>query len=233
MTGIRRVVVAVPVRDEETLLPACLRSIAAATAALADARPDVAVAVAVALDGCTDSSARITREHGVDAVALDAVGVGSARDAAVAHGLRALRSPADAATWLACTDADTVVPTGWLVRQLLWADRGAELVVGTVEPVGVQDPAVLVAWHARHQLVEGHEHAHGANLGVRADHWRSVGGFGHRQVHEDVELVERVRALTPRWVATDTTRVWTSGRSASRVDEGFAGYIRELGLGAV
>jgi len=233
VSGIRRVVVAVPVWDEEVLLPACLHSIAAATAALADARPDVAVAVAVALDGCTDGSARITREHEVDAVALDAVGVGLARDAAVAHGLRALGSRADAATWLACTDGDTVVPTGWLVRQLLWADRGAELVVGTVEPVGVQDPAALVAWHARHQLVEGHEHVHGANLGVRADHWRAVGGFGHRQVHEDVELVERVRARTRRWVATDTTRVWTSGRSTSRVGEGLAGYIRELGFGAI
>ena len=72
----------------------------------------------------------------------------------------------------------------------------------------------LAAWHARHQLVEGHAHVHGANLGIRADRWRAVGGFGQRTVGEDVDLVERVRAVTGRWVATDTTRVLTSGRLA-------------------
>ena len=56
---------------------------------------------------------------------------------------------------------------------------------------------------------------------------RSV-GFGRRTVGEDVDLVERVRAVTDRWVATDTTRVLTSGRSRSRVDGGFAGYLRDL-----
>jgi hypothetical protein len=69
---------------------------------------------------------------------------------------------------------------------------------------------------------------HGANLGVRADRWRQVGRFGHRTVGEDVDLVERVRAVTDRWVATDTTRVLTSGRSHSRVQDGFASWLRAL-----
>jgi hypothetical protein len=87
---------------------------------------------------------------------------------------------------------------------------------------------VLPAGHPRHQLVEGHTHVHGANLGVRADRWRAVCGFGPLSVGEDVELVERVRAVTARWVATDTTRVLTSGRSRSRVEHGFAGYLADL-----
>ena len=58
-------------------------------------------------------------------------------------------------------------------------------------------------------------HVHGANLGVRADRWRAVAGFGPRAVGEDVDLVERVRAVTDRWVATDTTRVLTSGGLAA------------------
>ena len=70
------------------------------------------------------------------------------------------------------TDADTVVPSRWLVRHVMWAERGADLVVGTAEPVGVARGEALAAWHARHQLVEGHTHVHGANLGVRADRWR-------------------------------------------------------------
>ena len=43
------------------------------------------------------------------------------------------------------------------------------------------------------------------------------------------ELVERARARTARWVATDTTRVRTSGRRASRVaGAGFGSYLAAL-----
>ena len=39
--------------------------------------------------------------------------------------------------WIANTDADTVVPPTWLTTQLRWADSGHDVVIGTVEPVGV------------------------------------------------------------------------------------------------
>ncbi|WP_377640178.1 glycosyltransferase [Oryzobacter terrae] len=229
--GITHVVVAVPARDEEALLPASLRALSAAVAVLEAARPDVRVAVAVALDGCTDGSARVAAEAGVAVTTLAGDGVGAARDAAVARGLEVLGAPEESTTWLACTDADTVVPPRWLLRQVRWADQGLDLVVGTAEPVGVDRPEMLAAWHARHQLVEGHEHVHGANLGVRASRWREVGGFGPLRLGEDVRLVERVRAVSEQWVATDTTRVLTSGRSRSRVGAGFAGYLSDLGTG--
>lgn len=232
MSRIDSVVVAVPARDEESLLPACLRTVTAAAAVLRQARPGIRVSVAVALDGCTDGSQEVARATGVVLATLAGDGVGAARDAAVTTGLAALGDPDDGRTWLACTDADTVVPRRWLLRQVMWAERGVELVIGTAEPVGVSRAESLAAWHARHQLVEGHTHVHGANLGVRADRWRQVGGFGRRTVGEDVVLVERVRAVTDRWVATDTTRVLTSGRSHSRVEGGFAGYLRHLAADA-
>jgi hypothetical protein len=222
------VVVAIPARDEELLLPQCLRSVAVATEVLRRARPQVRVCVAVALDGCTDHSARVAAAWRVARAVLPGLGVGAARDAAVARGLAVLDGPPASSTWLACTDADTVVPSRWLLRQVMWAESGTDLVVGTAEPVGVADREALAAWHARHRLVEGHQHVHGANLGVRVDRWRQVGGFGPLVVGEDVGLVERVRAVTDRWVATDTTRVQTSGRTCSRVDAGFAGYLRDL-----
>ena len=228
MSAIDHVVVAIPARDEESLLPACLRSVNDAVTALREARPGIHLVVAVALDGCTDGSARVLGGWDAAAVVLPGRGVGAARDAAIERGLSALRTPPEDATWVACTDADTVVPSRWLVRHVMWAERGADLVVGTAEPVGVARGEALDAWHARHQLVEGHTHVHGANLGVRADRWRQVGGFGRRTVGEDVDLVERVRALTGRWVATDTARVLTSGRPRSRVDGGFADYLRDL-----
>lgn len=228
MSRVGQVVVAIPARDEEVLLPGCLRSVMAAVAVLEEARPGIRVSVVVALDGCTDGSARVVGAWGVEVVSLGGVGVGAARDAAVECGLESLGGPRGTRTWIACTDADTVVPTVWLLRQVMWAERGIELVVGTAEPVGVEGRAALAAWHARHRLVEGHEHVHGANLGVRADRWRGAGGFGRHRVGEDVGLVERVRGVTDRWVATDTLRVLTSGRSHSRVDDGFAGYLRTL-----
>jgi cellulose synthase/poly-beta-1,6-N-acetylglucosamine synthase-like glycosyltransferase len=229
VSAVENLVVAIPARDEESLLPACLRSVTAAVAVLREARPGIHLVVAVALDGCTDGSARVVGEWDVATVVLPGRGVGAARDAAIQRGLSVLRMPREGATWVACTDADTVVPSRWLVRHVMWAERGADLVVGTAEPVGVARGEALAAWHARHQLVEGHTHVHGANLGVRADRWRQVGGFGQRTVGEDVDLVERVRTLTGRWVATDTTRVLTSGRPRSRVDGGFADYLRDLG----
>jgi cellulose synthase/poly-beta-1,6-N-acetylglucosamine synthase-like glycosyltransferase len=228
VSAVENLVVAIPARDEESLLPACLRSVTAAVAVLREARPGIHLVVAVALDGCTDGSARVVGEWDVATVVLPGRGVGAARDAAIQRGLSVLRMPREGATWVACTDADTVVPSRWLVRHVMWAERGADLVVGTAEPVGVARGEALAAWHARHQLVEGHTHVHGANLGVRADRWRQVGGFGQRTVGEDVDLVERVRTLTGRWVATDTTRVLTSGRPRSRVDGGFADYLRDL-----
>lgn len=228
MTRVDYVVVAIPARDEESLLPACLRSVSAAALVLSGARPGIRLSVAVALDGCTDESPLVAGAWGVDVVTLPGEGVGAARDAAVECGLAALGGPAESSTWIACTDADTVVPSHWLLRQLMWAERGADLVVGTAEPVGAARAETLAAWHARHRLVEGHEYVHGANLGVRADRWRQVGRFGHRCVGEDVDLVERVRAVSDRWVATDTTRVLTSARVHSRVDDGFAGYLRSL-----
>ena len=228
MNAVDHVVIAVPVRDEEELLPDCLAHLAGAVAALARARPRVTTQLVVALDGCRDGSASLAAAAGATTVELAAVGVGAARDAAVARGV-VDSGLTDARVWVACTDADTAVPDGWLLRQVVWAERGADLVVGTVEPVGVTDPLTLAAWHARHQLVEGHGHVHGANLGLRASLWRAVGGFGTRVVHEDVELVERARALTRRWVATETTRVRTSGRRASRVaGAGFGSYLQAL-----
>lgn len=108
------------------------------------------------------------------------------------------------------------------------ADRGADLVIGTVEPFGVGSPEVLRNWYSRHTLDEGHGHVHGANLGVRASSWRRVGGFGDSRVGEDVGLVERIRTGSARWLATDTIRVRTSGRMTSRVESGFAGYLKAL-----
>ena len=227
------VIVAIPAQDEEALLGACLASVSAALTRLRRRRAGLRTTVVVALDACTDGSALIASTRGALTVRLDGVGVGLARDAAIEAGLMALGRPAPKATWIACTDADTVVPGSWLHRQVSLADRGADLVIGTVEPFGVESAQVLHAWYARHTLHEGHGHVHGANLGLRASRWIGEGGFGDVRVGEDVGLVERIRSTGARWLATDATRVRTSGRLLSRVESGFAGYLRAIDATAV
>ena len=230
MSPIEHVVVAVPVRDEEELLVVCLRSVLRSVLALGRHRPDVTVEVVVALDRCTDASDRVAARFPVTALEVAAGSVGRARHAAVTTGLAAAdaRGANPAATWVVGTDADCVVPTPWLERHLRAAEAGVDLVVGTVEPFGVPDAALLASWRARHTLRDGHDHVHGANLGIRASTYREVGGFAPLALHEDVDLVARVRASGRPWVASDRVRVRTSGRTTSRVEGGFAGYLRTL-----
>lgn len=232
MKSVKRIVVAIPAKNEEALLAECLTSVQQAVEALHTVRPDVPVVIAVALDGCTDGSEDVAARAGVHTITLDGVGVGITRDAAIIHGLSLVISPEDTLSehniWLACTDADSFVPTTWLIRQLMWAESGMDLVIGTVEPHGPIEPAVLALWHSQHLLAEGHSHVHGANLGMRADRWRAAGGFGRHTVGEDVALAARAQANNDRWVATDTTRVATSTRLQSRAEGGFADYLNVL-----
>jgi glycosyltransferase involved in cell wall biosynthesis len=218
-----RVVVVVPVHDEEQLLPECL---AAVQIAAADAR--VPVDVVVVLDDCTDGSAAVARAADVHVVTVAHGAVGAARAAGVRAGL-GLRDDDPATVWIACTDADTVVPFHWLRAQRALADAGADVVVGTVRP----DPRdlterQLTAWRATRVPGRPNGHVHGANLGVRADAYLRAGGFAALAEHEDVDLVARLRSDPGvRVVASDTTDVVTSGRFVGRTPGGYARYLRE------
>lgn len=226
---IRTVVVTVPVRDEERDLPSALTAIDTARAVLLSDRPDLRVHVVVALDRCTDRSAEIARAADVHRVVTTAGRVGAARAAAATRALQlaALDGSRLQDTWLASTDADTVVPPHWLAAQLALAATGLTLCIGTVEP-DAADPRLLADWHTRHDLREGHGHVHGANLGIRGDCYERAGGFPDVALHEDVALVRRAMPLGP-WLATDTLRVRTSGRRTGRAPGGFAAYLRRLG----
>lgn len=222
------IVVAIPAHDEEELLDACLTSVIEAVDAV---RPRVrAVSVRVALDRCTDGSAEIARRLSVPTVAVDAGAVGVARAAAVAAGLadigRLARIPRR--VWTAHTDADSTVPEHWIAHQLDLAQAGADVVIGTVRPrfADLSEQQVR-AWQATHTPGEANGHVHGANLGIRADVLLRAGGFPALAVHEDVRLIERVRALGARFAASDLAWVSTSGRAVGRAPDGYARYLRD------
>ncbi|MGN7781970.1 glycosyltransferase [Mycolicibacterium sp. 22603] len=234
MTAIRHVEVVVPARNEQQHIADCLRSIVRAGANLGTEVPGASWSITVVLDCCTDDTGPLAARFGVHLLTTDTCVVGTARkvgtaaaiDRAVGHG-RTLDT-----VWIACTDADTVVPEHWLTRQLSMASDGADAVIGTAVPAGL-GPEMHRRWMRCHNLTEGHSHVHGANLGFRADVYLRAGGFPECTTGEDVKLVQQIRAITPRCVATHSTSVRTSGRGDSRVEGGFASFLAALGEEAI
>ena len=109
--------VVVPAHNEEDLLPGCLAALDAARVHLLHTVPRVLVSVTVVLDRCTDGSASAARSiPGVSVISGNFGSVGAARHAGVRFALARSRSLPQH-TWIANTDADTVVPHDWLVGQ--------------------------------------------------------------------------------------------------------------------
>lgn len=219
--------VVIPARNEQELLPACLRSVAGAAGRL-----EIPTRIVVALDRCTDRSAAIVAEFRatgcpVRSVPVSRPGVGAAR----AAGMQELLAGAEPESlWLATTDADSVVPRHWLTAQLQHAEHGADVVVGTVH---VEDwtghpPNVPSRYLAGYRAVPGHRHVHGANLGLRANHYLAVGGFPELDCDEDVALVDRLKALGSVLVWAADAPVTTSARTAARAPHGFATHLLSL-----
>ena len=119
---LRDIVVVVPVHNERDRRPACLATVAAA----AD-QVTVPVMIVVVLDACSDRSEEAIARP-VRAMNVSGRNVGAAR----AAGFAAAAPRSDARTWLATTDADSVVPTTWLADQAVHHRALVQGVVGTV-----------------------------------------------------------------------------------------------------
>ncbi|WP_307830714.1 glycosyltransferase family 2 protein [Rhodococcus sp. KRD162] len=230
LASIGHMVVVVPAHNEADLLDACLTALARASRRVVEVA-SVTVSTILVLDACTDESARIAARHpGVSTVDVAHRNVGAARAAGFAslpasHGL-------DAATWFATTDADTRVGEQWLVDHLRYATAGARAVVGTVT-VDFEGPvdqmvALRSTYDAQYRHELGHPHVHGANLGVRAADYLSVGGFAPLATGEDHDLVRRLELAGIVCTRVCDVAVATSGRLRGRAPDGMAGFLRSL-----
>ncbi|WP_374754088.1 glycosyltransferase family 2 protein, partial [Streptomyces sp. SM12] len=135
--------------------------------------------------------------------------------------------------WIACTDADSRVPPGWLLRQARWAAAGWCATVGTVRPHGW--PPELDAVVRRHQgryraalRPDTHPHVHGANLGVRASAYEDAGGFPDVLTGEDRALVAALADAGHRLLRTGSCPVATSARLTPRAVHGYGHDLARL-----
>ena len=218
--------VVVPAHNEEKLLATCLTALTKAGRALG-----VPFYLLVMADACTDRTAAIARACGAQVLDIQARRVGAARAAGMTELLR-LTAPRDpAAVWLATTDADTVVPPGWLVRQLTYADQGWDVVLGTVTVAdwAGHPPQVPAAFDALYEFGDGpHPHVHGANLGIRGSAYLASGGFRSLRTAEDHALLAAATQAGCSVLRASDITVETSARKHGRAPSGFSQLLLTL-----
>jgi glycosyltransferase involved in cell wall biosynthesis len=222
------IAVLVPARDEEDLLPRCLRSIERARAALP---PNVSSDLIVVSDQSTDDTYRTATnlvQHSGLVVEVSAGCVGTARALAAEIALQRYQGPLHQC-WLANTDADCEVPASWLVDQLATANAGFSAIAGIIGVDSFEEHEPIVAERFRQSYLihpDGtHPHVHGANLGMRADAYLQAGGWRDLATAEDHDLWRRLHNKEHRRIADARLRVTTSGRRKGRAPLGFAGAL--------
>ena len=159
-------VVAIPVRDEEERLPACLRALARQRDRLGQAIPPTLVRVVVFANNCADRSASLARKLGAG-LSLDIRVVEARLPPATAHAGNARRAVMDLAeAWLVeagesdgvilATDADSQVAPNWIAENLAAFAAGAEAVLGRIDldEEGARLPEAL---HRRGELEDTYE----------------------------------------------------------------------------
>jgi glycosyltransferase involved in cell wall biosynthesis len=226
---IDRIGVVVPVHNEAERLAHCLRALLGACVRLRRRHDAPKVRVVVVLDRCTDASAAIAQHFpAVESIQVSVASVGKAR----AIGAEQLLGRVPERLWLACTDADSVVPTTWLTHHLAMARAGTDLLLGTVHPARDRpdslDPGRYAAWAASYLNRWGHPHVHGANLGIRGDVYRACGGFPPLATDEDVGLARTAAHGGFRVISSPLNPVATSARTTGRTPAGFAAFLAGL-----
>src|ERR1700729_3383786 len=159
-------VVAIPVKDEEERLPACLHALAQQRDRLGQSIPPTLVPIVVFANNCSDRSASLARKLGAR-LSLD-IRVAEARlPPAVAHAGSARRAVMDLAeAWLVeagdkdgvilTTDADSQVAPNWIAENLAAFAAGAEAVLGRID-LDEEGAYLPEALHRRGELEDTYE----------------------------------------------------------------------------
>jgi hypothetical protein len=243
----RKIVVAIPVRNEADRIVPCLQAIEAQQATRADK-------VILLLNNCTDDTADRIRAiapllttpcatiqrslYGAEATA------GFARSVALRHAAAGL-SDEDI---LITTDADGTVDPMWMSENLHAINHGAEAVCGQADI----DPAEahLIPAHLHqddvrecrlnamldeisslldpdpHDPLPRHTQEAGASIAVTVGAWRRAGGMPPVPTGEDRAFIENLRRVDARIRHARAVRVTVSARAIGRAAGGMADTIR-------
>ena len=223
---IDHVAILIPARNEEELLPACIRSVIQAS--LASYPAHISVQIVVAVDSSTDgtyAAAKALIPSNGQVLLTHAAAAGATRAVAAAAALACYAGDLTHC-WLANTDADCRVPENWLVQQLLLAQTGAEAVAGIVDLDDFSEHKAGVERLFRETYLirsDGtHPHVHGANIGIRADTYLRAGGWSEHATGEDHDLWRRLSSSNCVTLSPAKLKVMTSGRRIGRAPNGFA-----------
>ena len=159
-------VVAIPVKDEEERLPACLRALAQQRDRSGQPIPPTLVRIVVFANNCTDQSASLARKLG-ECLSLDVRVVEARLPPAAAHAGAARRAAMDLAeAWLVeggekdgvilTTDADSQVAPNWIAENLAAFEAGAEAVLGRID-LDEEGELLPEALHRRGELEDTYE----------------------------------------------------------------------------
>ncbi|HEX5115142.1 MAG TPA: glycosyltransferase [Pseudonocardiaceae bacterium] len=226
--------VVIPARDESRTIVACVQAVLAAFTRLpAGVQP----ALCVVADRCTDDTAELVERLGSPPVRVlrtnAPLTIGEIRAAGVHVVAALLRTHRPWHTWLLSTDADTLVPPEWALRHVLLAESGAAAVAGEVRLAG--GPGMSAGVARRYSATpagvrngKGHGSVYGANLGVRADAYADVGGFGAVASGEDHDLWHRLCTAGYRCEYADGLTVLTSARRQGRAPGGLSVLLAAL-----
>jgi hypothetical protein len=228
---IDHILTVIPARDEADSIGRCLRSVAAARAALPSTISSTIVVVA---DTCRDDTVLVAASHldlSRDLLVHTGLGAaGTARRLGVAAGLSATTID-PARVWVCSTDADSTVPVDWFDVHLQAARQGHIAIAGVVELDDATDPMLREQFKAGYPTHPdgSHPHVHAANLGFRADAYVSAGGWAAVATGEDHDLWRR---LAPHggMLASVRLSVTTASRLIGRAPAGFAADLAALVL---
>ncbi len=222
------IAIVIPARDEEELLPRCLRSVQSARRLLP---PHITSDLIVVADQSTDGTFEIARNFlQGDGIVVEAeLGcVGAVRALGARLALERYHGARDRC-WLANTDADCQVPATWLEAHLGLANTGFAAVAGIIAVDSFAEHESFVSERFRLMYLihpDGtHPHVHGANLGVRADAYLQAGGWQGLSTAEDHDLWRRLKSRRHKQVSDASLCVLTSGRRVGRAPLGFAGAL--------
>lgn len=217
------IAIVIPAHNEALTITQCLASVQDAIEQLPASCPAYPLVV---LDSCTDGTMALVKAAGVSYICGDYRCVGRARDEGIRHAIANYN-----ATWLACTDADSVVTPDWLVQQIAHINQQpTDMICGvvSVDSWAHLTPQTRDDYIAHYQDKMGHRHIHGANLSFSSAAYLAVGGFTPLPCHEDVALVEQFEREGYAITWSNRVRVITSSRLQARTTEGFAAFLTNL-----